>query len=174
MTARDGQALVGILMGSDSDWETMEPAAKRLKALEIGFDVQVMSAHRSPAVVAEYASSARKRGLAVIIAGAGGAAHLAGVVAAHTTLPVIGVPVASSSLNGLDALLATGMPLGICTVATVAIGGADNAAILAAQILGVRDAAMQQRLEKFKAELAEGVKQKNLRLQKKVDSGNAR
>ena len=173
MTARDGQALVGILMGSDSDWETMEPAAKRLKALEIGFDVQVMSAHRSPAVVAEYASSARKRGLAVIIAGAGGAAHLAGVVAAHTTLPVIGVPVASSSLNGLDALLATvQMPSGI-PVATVAIGGADNAAILAAQILGVRDAAIQQRLEKFKADLAEGVKQKNLRLQKKVDSGHA-
>ena len=173
MRARDGQALVGIIMGSDSDWETMEPAAKRLRAFEIPCDVQVMSAHRSPAVVAEYASSARKRGLAVIIAGAGGAAHLAGVVAAHTTLPVIGVPVASSSLNGLDALLATAqMPSGI-PVATVAIGGAENAAILAAQILGVRDAAIQQRLEKFKAELAEGVKQKNLRLQKKVDSGNA-
>ena len=172
MTARDGQALVGILMGSDSDWETMEPAAKRLKAFEIPFDVQVMSAHRSPAVVAEYASSARKRGLAVIIAGAGGAAHLAGVVAAHTTLPVIGVPVAVS-LGGLDALLATAqMPSGI-PVATVAIGGAENAAILAVQILGVRDAAIQQRLEKFKADLAEGVKQKNLRLQKKVDSGNA-
>jgi 5-(carboxyamino)imidazole ribonucleotide mutase len=172
MTARDGQALVGIIMGSDSDWETMEPAAKRLKALEIPCDVQVMSAHRSPAVVAEYASSARKRGLAVIIAGAGGAAHLAGVVAAHTTLPVIGVPV-GVSLGGLDALLATvQMPSGI-PVATVAIGGADNAAILAAQILGVRDAAIQQRLERFKAELAEGVKQKNLRLQKKVDSGNA-
>ena len=172
MTARDGQALVGIIMGSDSDWETMEPAAKRLRAFEIPCDVQVMSAHRSPAVVAEYASSARKRGLAVIIAGAGGAAHLAGVVAAHTTLPVIGVPV-GVSLGGLDALLATvQMPSGI-PVATVAIGGADNAAILAAQILGVRDAAIQQRLEKFKAELAEGVKQKNLRLQKKVDPGNA-
>jgi len=172
MTARDGQALVGIIMGSDSDWETMEPAAKRLRAFEIPCDVQVMSAHRSPAVVAEYASSARKRGLAVIIAGAGGAAHLAGVVAAHTTLPVIGVPV-GVSLGGLDALLATvQMPSGI-PVATVAIGGADNAAILAAQILGVRDAAIQQRLEKFKAELAEGVKQKNLRLQKKVDSGHA-
>jgi 5-(carboxyamino)imidazole ribonucleotide mutase len=172
MTARDGQALVGIIMGSDSDWETMEPAAKRLKALEIPCDVQVMSAHRSPAVVAEYASSARKRGLAVIIAGAGGAAHLAGVVAAHTTLPVIGVPV-GVWLGGLDALLATvQMPSGI-PVATVAIGGADNAAILAAQILGVRDAGIQQRLEKFKAELAEGVRQKNLRLQKKVDSGNA-
>jgi len=172
MTARDGQALVGIIMGSDSDWETMEPAAKRLRAFEIPCDVQVMSAHRSPAAVAEYASSARKRGLAVIIAGAGGAAHLAGVVAAHTTLPVIGVPV-GVSLGGLDALLATvQMPSGI-PVATVAIGGADNAAILAAQILGVRDAAIQQRLEKFKAELAEGVKQKNLRLQKKVDSGHA-
>jgi 5-(carboxyamino)imidazole ribonucleotide mutase len=172
MTARDGQALVGIIMGSDSDWETMEPAAKRLKALEIPCDVQVMSAHRSPAVVAEYASSARKRGLAVIIAGAGGAAHLAGVVAAHTTLPVIGVPV-GVSLGGLDALLATvQMPSGI-PVATVAIGGAENAAILAAQILGVRDVAIQQRLEKFKADLAEGVKQKNLRLQKKVDPGNA-
>ena len=172
MTARDGQALVGIIMGSDSDWETMEPAAKRLRAFEIPCDVQVMSAHRSPAAVAEYASSARKRGLAVIIAGAGGAAHLAGVVAAHTTLPVIGVPV-GVSLGGLDALLATvQMPSGI-PVATVAIGGADNAAILAAQIRGVRDAASQQRLEKFKAELAEGVKQKNLRLQKKVDSGHA-
>jgi 5-(carboxyamino)imidazole ribonucleotide mutase len=173
MAARDGQPLVGILMGSDSDWETMEPAAKRLRAFEIAFEVQVMSAHRSPAVVAEYASGARKRGLAVIIAGAGGAAHLAGVVAAHTTLPVIGVPVASSSLSGLDALLATvQMPSGI-PVATVAIGGAENAAILAAQILGVRDAAIQQRLENFKAELAEGVKQKNLRLQKKVDPGHA-
>jgi len=173
MAARDGQPLVGILMGSDSDWETMEPAAKRLRAFEIAFEVQVMSAHRSPAVVAEYASGARKRGLAVIIAGAGGAAHLAGVVAAHTTLPVIGVPVASSSLSGLDALLATvQMPSGI-PVATVAIGGAENAAILAAQILGVRDAAIQQRLENYKAELAEGVKQKNLRLQKKVDPGHA-
>jgi 5-(carboxyamino)imidazole ribonucleotide mutase len=151
----------------------MEPAAKRLRAFEIAFEVQVMSAHRSPAVVAEYASGARKRGLAVIIAGAGGAAHLAGVVAAHTTLPVIGVPVASSSLSGLDALLATvQMPSGI-PVATVAIGGAENAAILAAQILGVRDAAIQQRLENYKAELAEGVKQKNLRLQKKVDPGHA-
>jgi 5-(carboxyamino)imidazole ribonucleotide mutase len=172
MAGRDALPLVGILMGSDSDWETMEPAAKRLKALEIPCDVQVMSAHRSPAVVAEYASSARKRGLAVIIAGAGGAAHLAGVVAAHTTLPVIGVPV-GVSLGGLDALLATvQMPSGI-PVATVAIGGAENAAILAAQILGVRDVAIQQRLEKFKADLAEGVKQKNLRLQKKVDPGNA-
>jgi 5-(carboxyamino)imidazole ribonucleotide mutase len=173
MAGRDAQPLVGILMGSDSDWETMEPAAKRLRAFEIPFEVQVMSAHRSPAAVAKYASSARKRGLGVVIAAAGAAAHLGGVVAAHTTLPVIGVPVASSALNGLDALLATvQMPSGI-PVATVAIGGAVNAAILAAQILGVRDAAITQRLERFKAELAEGVKQKNLRLQKKVDPGHA-
>jgi 5-(carboxyamino)imidazole ribonucleotide mutase len=166
-------ALVGIIMGSDSDWETMEPAAKRLRAFEIPCEVQVMSAHRSPAVVAEYASGARKRGLGVIIAAAGAAAHLAGVVAAHTTLPVIGVPVASTPLAGLDALLATvQMPSGI-PVATVAIGGAENAAVLAAQILATRDAGIAQRLEKFKAELAEGVKQKNQRLQKKVDPGNA-
>jgi len=173
MAARDAQPLVGILMGSDSDWETMEPAAKRLRAFEIACEVQVMSAHRSPALVAEYASSARRRGLAVIIVGAGGAAHLGGVVAAHTTLPVLGVPVASSSLGGLDALLATvQMPSGV-PVATVAIGGAENAAILAAQILAVGDRALQHRLEKFKEELAEGVKQKNLRLQRKVDPGHA-
>ena len=173
MTTRDGRPQVGIVMGSDSDWEALEPAAKRLKAFEIPCEVQVMSAHRSPAVVAEYATSARKRGLGVIIAAAGAAAHLGGVVAAHTTLPVIGVPVASTPLGGLDALLATvQMPSGI-PVATVAIGGAENAAILAAQILGVRDAAIQQRLERFKADLAEGVRQKNLRLQKKVDPGNA-
>lgn len=166
--ARDRRPLVGILMGSDSDWETMEPAATRLRAFEIACEVQVMSAHRSPAAVAEYASSARKRGLAVIIVGAGAAAHLGGVVAAHTTLPVIGVPVASSTLGGLDALLATvQMPSGV-PVATVAIGGAENAGILAAQILALRDATLAERLERFKAELADGVRQKNLRLQKKV------
>ena len=173
MAGRDAQPLVGIIMGSDSDWEALEPAAKRLKAFEIPCEVQVMSAHRSPAVVAEYATSARKRGLGVIIAAAGAAAHLAGVVAAHTTLPVIGVPVASTPLGGLDALLATvQMPSGI-PVATVAINGAENAAVLAAQILATREPAIAQRLEKFKAELAEGVKQKNLRLQKKVDPGHA-
>jgi len=156
MTARDGQALVGIIMGSDSDWETMEPAAKRLRAFEIPCDVQVMSAHRSPAVVAEYASSARKRGLAVIIAGAGGAAHLAGVVAAHTTLPVIGVPV-GVSLGGLDALLATvQMPSGI-PVATVAIGNGENAALLAIEILALSDDALAGRLAAYRADLTKMV-----------------
>ena len=165
-----GQPLVGIIMGSDSDWEALEPAAKRLKAFDIPCEVQVMSAHRSPAVVAEYATSARKRGLGVIIAAAGAAAHLAGVIAAHTTLPVIGVPVATSSLNGLDALLATvQMPPGV-PVATVAIGrgGAENAAILAAQMLSLRSRALRQRLERFKAELAQSVEGKNLRLQRKL------
>jgi phosphoribosylamine--glycine ligase len=170
MAVRDGRPQVGILMGSDSDWETMEGAAERLKAFEIDFEVQVMSAHRSPKAVMQYAQTARRRGLQAIIAGAGGAAHLAGVVAAHTTLPVIGVPVATSSLNGLDALLATvQMPPGV-PVATVAIGrgGAENAAILAAQMIALRSRALRQRLERFKAELVESVEGKNIRLQRKV------
>src|SRR2546425_5896282 len=100
MAPRDGRPQVGIVMGSDSDWDTMEAAAERLKDLEIDYEVQVMSAHRSPKLVRQYAESARRRGLAVLIAGAGGAAHLAGVVAAHTTLPVIGVPVAAGGLGG--------------------------------------------------------------------------
>src|SRR5262245_23265778 len=140
MPGRDGRPQVGIVMGSDSDWDTMEGAAERLQAFEIEFEAQVMSAHRSPKAVMKYAQTARRRGLMVLIAGAGGAAHLAGVVAAHTTLPVIGVPVATSSLNGLDALLATvQMPPGV-PVATVAIGrgGAENAAILAAQMLALK------------------------------------
>src|SRR5437870_4913169 len=103
MAGHDGRPQVGIVMGSDSDWDTMEGAAERLQAFEIEFEAQVMSAHRSPKTVMQYAQTARRRGLAVLIAGAGGAAHLAGVVAAHTTLPVIGVPVPSSALQGLDA-----------------------------------------------------------------------
>ena len=170
MAVRDARPLVGIVMGSDSDWDAMEAAAERLKQLEIEYEVQVMSAHRSPKLVRQYAESARRRGLAVLIAGAGGAAHLAGVVAAHTTLPVIGVPVGSGALGGLDALLATvQMPPGV-PVATVAIGrgGAENAAILAAQILSLKNRALRQRLERFKAELAESVEGKNLRLQRKL------
>ena len=170
MAARDGRPQVGIVMGSDSDWETMEAAAERLKELEIDYEVQVMSAHRSPKLVRQYAESARRRGLSVVIAGAGGAAHLAGVVAAHTTLPVIGVPVPSTGLGGLDALLSTvQMPAGV-PVATVAIGrpGAENAAILAVQILSLKSRPLRQRLERFKAELAESVEGKNLRLQRKL------
>jgi len=158
---------VGILMGSDSDWAVMSAAADRLRTLGIGHEVTVLSAHRSPQRTAEYATTARARGLQVIIAGAGMAAHLAGVVAAHTTLPVIGVPLDAGRLSGLDALLATvQMPPGI-PVATVAIGkpGADNAAILAAQILALADAELAARLEAFKQELARQVEEKNARLQ---------
>jgi phosphoribosylaminoimidazole carboxylase PurE protein len=174
MAAREGRPLVGIVMGSDTDWGTMEVAAQRLASFEIPYEVQVMSAHRSPKVVMQYAQTARRRGLGVVIVGAGGAAHLGGVVAAYTTLPVIGVPVASTTLQGLDALLATvQMPAGV-PVATVAIGraGAENAAILAAQILGVRSRAVKERLERHKLELAEGVVGKNLRLQRKISPDN--
>jgi len=170
MAAREGRPQVGILMGSDSDWETMEGAAERLTAFEIPYEVQVVSAHRSPKAVMQYAQSARRRGLAVIIAGAGGAAHLGGVVAAYTTLPVIGVPVASTPLQGLDALLATVQMPGGVPVATVAIGrsGAENAGVLAAQILALRSRPLRERLERFKTELAESVEGKNLRLQRKI------
>jgi phosphoribosylaminoimidazole carboxylase PurE protein len=154
--------VVGIVMGSDSDWKVMEKAASVLKELNIPFDVTVSSAHRSPERTTDYSSSARTRGLRVIIAGAGAAAHLAGSIAALTTLPVIGVPLDSSSLNGLDALLATvQMPAGV-PVATMAVGaaGAKNAAILAAQILAISDPGIESRLEQFKKEIADKVAQK--------------
>jgi phosphoribosylaminoimidazole carboxylase PurE protein len=174
MATRDGRVLVGILMGSDSDWDTMEGAAERLKSFEIPYEVHVMSAHRTPKVVAKYAEGARRRGIGVLIVGAGGAAHLAGSVAAWSTLPVIGVPCATSSLNGLDALLATvQMPAGV-PVATVAIGrgGAENAGILAVQILSLKDRALRVRLERFKVELAESTEGKNMRLQRKISPEN--
>ena len=151
--------VVGIVMGSDSDWEVMENAASVLGDLSIPYEMTVSSAHRSPERTAEYARSARDRGLRVIIAGAGAAAHLAGSIAAGTTLPVIGVPLESGPLKGLDALLATvQMPAGV-PVATVAIGkaGARNAAILAAQILSVSDPKIADRLKKFKEEMASKV-----------------
>ncbi|MBW1896443.1 MAG: 5-(carboxyamino)imidazole ribonucleotide mutase [Deltaproteobacteria bacterium] len=149
-------------MGSDSDWKVMEKATEVLNDMDIPFDVTIASAHRSPDRTAEYARSARSKGVRVIIAGAGAAAHLAGSIAAQTTLPVIGVPLDSSSLKGLDALLATvQMPAGV-PVATMAIGaaGAKNAAIFAAQILGVGDPEIGKRLEEFKGELARGVEKK--------------
>lgn len=158
--------MIGIVMGSDSDLPVMQGCMDFLKKMDIPWEVTVASAHRSPARAAEYAASARERGLRVIIAAAGMAAHLAGVLAAHTTLPVIGVPVDSSSLNGLDALLSTvQMPPGI-PVATMAIGkpGARNAAILAAQILAVSDAGLAGRLADFKEEMAREVEEKSRRL----------
>lgn len=143
---------VGILMGSKSDMETMEKTAGILDELGVGYEMNVMSAHRTPEKVAEYASSAAERGLRVIIAGAGLAAHLAGAVAANTVLPVIGVPMEAGPLNGLDALLSTvQMPKGI-PVATVAIGshGARNAAYLAAQIIALADEGLSRRLQELR------------------------
>lgn len=168
MKTKTRKLRVGIVMGSDSDWEVMSAAAKRLDAFDIGYEVTVTSAHRAPRKTAEYATTAQKRGLQVVIAGAGVAAHLAGVVAAHTTLPVIGVPLESGSLLGLDALLSTvQMPPGV-PVATVAIGrnGAENAAILAAQILALSDPALAAKVKAFKADLERQVEVKNARLQK--------
>ena len=159
--------LVAILMGSDSDWPVMSVAAERLAALAIPYEARVLSAHRSPEDAARFAREARSRGVRVVICGAGAAAHLAGAVSAHTTLPVLGVPLDAGGLGGLDALLATvQMPAGI-PVGTLAIGkpGADNAAILAAQILALGDPALAARLDEHKRSLARGVTEKNRRLQ---------
>jgi phosphoribosylaminoimidazole carboxylase PurE protein len=158
--------LVSIVMGSDSDLEIMREAGKALDDFGIAYEIDVTSAHRSPDRSAEFAKNAAGRGICVIIAGAGGAAHLAGVIAAHTTLPVIGVPIPSTSLNGMDSLLSTvQMPAGI-PVATVAIGkpGATNAGILAAQIIALADSAVAKRLVEHKEKLARGVEEKSRKL----------
>jgi 5-(carboxyamino)imidazole ribonucleotide mutase len=154
-------------MGSDSDLPALEPAFKRLKSFDIPVEAHVMSAHRTPAIACQFASNARGNGFGVIIAAAGKAAHLAGVVAAHTTLPVIGIPV-KSSLDGLDALLSTvQMPAGI-PVATVAIDGADNAAILAAQMISLEDTSLADKLAKMKSDMVEQVIQKDKQLAEKI------
>lgn len=151
-------ALVGIVMGSDSDRPTMDKAHAVLERFGIEYESEVMSAHRKPARVSEYASTAEERGLRVLIAGAGLAAHLPGVVAAHTTLPVIGVPLFQEGLAGADALYScVQMPPGV-PVATVAIGGSKNAAVLAAQILATGDDALRAKLRDYKKELSEGLK----------------
>lgn len=159
---------VAVIMGSDSDFPTVSAAIKRLKALEIPVEVHVMSAHRTPHAAAEFAQNAVQNGFGVIIAAAGKAAHLGGVLAAHTTLPVIGIPIKSSTLDGLDALLATvQMPSGI-PVATVAIDGADNAAILAAQMLALSDETLAAKLLEMKQQMADGVAKKDTAIQEKV------
>jgi len=145
-------ALVGLIMGSKSDWETMQNAADTLSALTIPHEIKVVSAHRTPDLMFEYAQTAAERGLEVIIAGAGGAAHLPGMVAAKTVVPVLGVPVKSRALNGMDSLLSIAqMPAGI-PVATLAIGdaGATNAALLAASILGIKYPQIRRHLEEFR------------------------
>lgn len=152
---------VAVIMGSDSDFPVVSAAVKKLKSLEIPFEVHVISAHRTPEQAAEFAKNAKSNGFGVIIAAAGMAAHLSGVLAAYTTLPVIGIPMKSAALEGLDALLATvQMPSGV-PVATVAINGAANAAVLAAQILAVGDEALSEKLAQMKLQMKEKVAAKD-------------
>lgn len=160
---------VAVIMGSDSDFPVVSGAVKTLKEYDVPVEVHVMSAHRTPAQAAEFSSKAKENGFGVIIAAAGKAAHLAGVLAAHTTIPVIGIPVKSSTLDGLDALLATvQMPKGI-PVATVAIDGADNAALLAVQMLALSDNVLSAKLDKLKADMEAGVIAKDKAIQSKVN-----
>ena len=159
---------VAVIMGSDSDLPVVKGAIDKLKAFDIPVEVHVMSAHRTPAAAAAFASGAKENGFGVIIAAAGKAAHLAGVLAAHTTLPVIGIPIKSSTLDGLGALLATvQMPSGI-PVATVAIDGSENAAILAAQMLALSDESLAQQLSQMKQEMEQKVLEKDRKLQQTV------
>jgi len=146
--------LVGIIMGSDSDWPTLEPAAQVCQEFGVPFEVRVVSAHRTPEDMARYAKSAEGRGLRVIIAGAGGAAHLPGMVASLTPLPVVGVPVTSKALSGLDSLLSIVQMPGGVPVATMAIGGGRNAGLMAVKILGTGDAGLRRQLAGFMRELA--------------------
>jgi 5-(carboxyamino)imidazole ribonucleotide mutase len=161
MKTSASKPLVGILMGSDSDWPTMKAAAEALAGFGIASEANVISAHRDPHGLEDYASGAARRGLRAIIAGAGGAAHLPGVTAAFTTLPVIGVPIESKSLKGLDSLLSiVQMPPGV-PVATVGIGAAKNAGLLAVQILALSDGRLQKALAEFKKQLATESRAKN-------------
>ncbi len=161
---------VAIVMGSDSDFPIVKGAVKTLKQYGIGCEVRVLSAHRTPEQASEFSKHARENGFGVIIAAAGKAAHLAGVLAAHTTLPVIGIPVKSSTLDGLDALLATvQMPKGI-PVATVAIDGADNAALLAVQMLAIEDTTLADKLSAMKEQMVQEVLDKNQKIQAEVDA----
>ena len=160
----DAQPLVGIIMGSQSDWATLEHTANMLQQLNVPFEAEVVSAHRTPDRLFEYAETARERGIQVIIAGAGGAAHLPGMCAAKTDLPVLGVPVKSSILNGVDSLLSiVQMPAGIA-VGTLAIGpaGATNAAIMAAQIVGLQRADIAKNVADFRTAQTEKVASKNI------------
>jgi 5-(carboxyamino)imidazole ribonucleotide mutase len=151
--------LVGIVMGSKSDWETMHHASETLAKFDVPHESRVMSAHRSPQLTADYAMNAEKRGLEIIIAGAGGAAHLAGVIAAHTLIPVLGVPMESASLKGLDSLLSTAQMPGGIPVGTLAIGkpGAINAALLAASVLALNDKALSSRLVAWRKQQTDAI-----------------
>lgn len=172
MSENQNRPLVGIIMGSDTDWPVMQEAAKMLVKFGVPHEVEVISAHRSPARMHEYATSAIERGLKAIIVAAGGAAHLAGVVAALTTLPVIAVPMATTVLSGIDALLSSvQMPAGV-PVAAMAIDkpGATNAAIYAAEILATSDPALRERLVQYKAELERSVAEKSARVKQNLST----
>jgi 5-(carboxyamino)imidazole ribonucleotide mutase len=159
--------VVGVIMGSDSDWPVMSGAAEALDEFDVPYEVGVYSAHRTPQRMLDYARAAAGRGLRVVVAGAGGAAHLPGMVAAATPLPVVGVPVPLARLDGLDSLLSiVQMPAGV-PVATVAVGGARNAGLLAVRILAVGDAALRTRMERFQAELESSVLAKHAALQER-------
>ena len=165
-------ALVGIVMGSDSDWPKIKAAKAALDEFGVRCEVHVMSAHRTPDVVMDYASTAIDRGLKVIIAAAGGAAHLAGVVAAHTTLPVIGLPVPTAELGGLDSLLSTAQMPGDVPVATMAVGmgGPRNAGLFAVQVLALSDQKLSQQFAEFKMRLKEKIAGKDAKLQEQINS----
>jgi 5-(carboxyamino)imidazole ribonucleotide mutase len=168
MNSTENQPLVGVVMGSDSDWSVMEDAAKTLKDFGISYEVEVLSAHRTPEKMIEWGKSAAGRGIKVIIAGAGGAAHLPGMLASVSTLPVIGVPVSLSKLDGMDSLLSiVQMPAGV-PVATVSIGGAKNAGILAARIIGAFDTKLSTALAAFGEDLKNQVAEKNAKLKSQI------
>lgn len=159
---------VAVIMGSDSDFKVVQKAILKLKEFDVPYEVRVMSAHRTPDEAAEFSKNAKKNGFGVIIAAAGMAAHLAGVLAAHTTLPVIGIPIKSAAFDGMDALLATVMmPTGI-PVSTVAVDGAANAALLAIEMLALSDDTLDKKLEDMKEEMARGVAKKDADIQRKA------
>ena len=161
---------VGIIMGSDSDWPKIKSAADALQEFGVAYEVRVMSAHRTPHLVAEYASSAVERGLQVIIAAAGGSAHLAGVVAAHTPLPVVGIPVPTEDLGGLDSLLSVVQMPGDVPVVSVAVGmgGPRNAGLFAVQVLGTADAALRTKFMEFKKQLVTKISAKDAKLRESL------
>ena len=159
------QKKVAVILGSDSDWPVVRAACAQLRELDIPFEARILSAHRTPAAAADFARGAREAGFGVIICAAGMAAHLAGAFAANTVLPVIGIPMKGGALDGLDALLSTAQMPGGIPVATVAINGAKNAAVLAAEILAVSDEALASRLEVQRRDMEDQIAQKNAKLQ---------
>ncbi len=161
MMQQHEQPVVGIIMGSDSDFPTMKEAAEVCRVFDVPYEIRVISAHRTPNDMADYGRTAHERGIRVIIAGAGGAAHLPGMIASHSPLPVIGVPVQSRVLNGIDSLYSiVQMPAGV-PVATVAIGGGKNAGLLAVQILGVNNSTLRARMIEYKEQMADDSRMKN-------------